>query len=110
MTFDIEIKLIKKTTSENSMGDPIETSEKRAVLASELGYRNKEFDQAMASGLKPSKTFAINKYDYDDEKELEHEGRIYRIIDVYPVKQPMYREILSEFESIALICEGLVNS
>ncbi|CAK7002007.1 phage head closure protein [Tissierella sp.] len=109
MTYDDEIKLIKKVYRENSMGDPIEVLEKRTVPASKLDYRNKDFYQTMAKGLKPSITFAINQYEYQDEKELEYNDKQYRIIDVFPVKQRKLEHDLSEFESIALICEGLVN-
>lgn len=109
MTYDYEVNLIKKTTGENAIGDPIEINEKRTVLASILDYRNKDFYQAMTNGLKPSITFAINKYEYDNEKELEHESKVYRIIDVHPVKQLKYAEDLSESEALALICEGLVG-
>lgn len=106
MTYDYEIKLLKKVYGENAMGDPIETIEERTVLADKLDYRNKDFYQAMANGLKPSITFAINKYEYGDEQELKFEDKHYKIIDVFPVKAKNE----SEFESIALMCEGLVNN
>lgn len=109
MTYDCEIGLIKEVQGENEMGDPIVEKQERKVLASILDYRNKDFYQAMANGLKPSITFAINKYEYEEEKELSHEGKHYRIIDVYPVKNRRWQDE-SEFEAIALICEGLVNN
>lgn len=109
MTYDYEIELISEVPSENAMGDPIVIKEYRKVLVAILDYRNKDFYQAMASGLKPSITFAINKHEYDGEKELNHEGKEYRILDVYPVRNNRrYDE--SEFEAVALICEGMVNS
>lgn len=105
MTFDHEIKLIKTTHITNSVGDLIETPTKRAALAAILDYRNKDFYQAMANGLKPEITFAVNKYEYEGEKEVEFEDKSYRIIDTYPVKA----KDDSEFESLALVCSGLVN-
>lgn len=105
MTYDKEIKLIKYIGGENEIGDPIKVKEKRNVLASKLDYRNKDFYQAMANGLKPSITFAINKYEYKEEQELEHNNKLYKIIDVFPVKA----RDESEFEALALICEGVVN-
>lgn len=109
VTFDDEVKLIKYTDGENDIGDPIEIPVKRVVLASKLDYRNKDYYQAMANGLKPSITFAINKYEYEGEKELEYEKKHYRIIDAFPVKQRSYREDISEFEALTLMCEGLVS-
>ena len=108
MTYDDEISLIKYIPGENEMGDPIETPVKRHILASILDFRNKDFYQAMANGLKPSITFAVNKYEYENEQKLEHDGKLFRIIDVYPVKNNRYQDE-SEIEAIALICEGLVN-
>lgn len=106
MEYNEEIKLIKYTDGENELGDPIKVREKRSVLASKLDYRNKDFYQAMASGLRPSMTFAINKYEYEEEQELEYNNKLYKIIDVFPVKA----RDESEFETISLICEGVVNS
>ena len=106
MSYDYEIQLLKKTYSENAMGDPVKTVVERTVSADKLDYRNKDFYQAMSSGLKPSITFAINKYEYEDEGHLKFNGNEYKIIDVFPIKA----KDESEFESIALICEGLVNN
>lgn len=105
MTYDWEIFLIKNTYKDNEIGDSVKTPVKRDVLASILDYRNKDFYQAAVNGHKPSITFGINKYEYEEEQELEYDGRLYRIIDVYPIKV----KNASEFESIALICSGLVN-
>lgn len=109
VTYDYEIQLISEVPRENAMGDPIVIKEYRKVLVAIIDYRNKDFYQAMASGLKPSITFAINKYEYEEEKELKHEGKYYRILDVYPVRNNR-RQDESEFEAVALICEGLVNN
>lgn len=105
MTYDYELNLVKVTYGENNIGDAAKTLEKRPVYASKLDYKNKNFYQAAASGLKPEITFAINKYEYDDEEEVEFEGKAYKVIDVSPIKS----KDESEFESIALLCSGLVN-
>lgn len=105
MTFDDEIKLIKITYVKNSMGDMVPKEVERNVLASKLDYRSKDYYQAMAEGLKPSITFGINKFEYEEEKELSYEDAKYKIIDVTPIKA----KYSNEFEAVALICEGLVN-
>ena len=106
LTYDHELTLVGVTTyTTNAMGDSIPTPNKRVVLASLISYRNKEFDQAMANGLKPEKTFAINECEYDGEKEVEFDGKTYAVVDVSPVRTKNE----SEFEAIALICSGLVN-
>ena len=105
MEFNEEIELISFTTIQNDMGDTIKVKSERKVLASKLDYRNKDFYQAMANGLKPSITFGINKFEYQDEKELMFEGKGYKIIDVAPIKE----KYTNEFETVSLMCEGLVN-
>lgn len=105
MTFDVEIKLIKYTKEPDEFGDNIEVPVERSVLASEVEYRSKAYYQAMANGLKPSKTFAINKYEYQNESYIKYNDDIYRIIDIYPIKAKNN----SEFESLTLICERTVN-
>lgn len=104
MTYDCEVILIKVVNSVNDGGDTIQTEEERGVLASKLTYRSKEFYQAFTLGLKPSVTFAVNKYEYDNERALKFEGSRYKIIDIYPVEAKNE----SEFESLALLCEAVV--
>ena len=107
MTYDCEVILIKSDNSDNSVnegGDTIPAEEERSVPASKLTYRSKEFYQAFTNGLKPSITFAVNKYEYADERTLKFEDLRYKIIDVYPVDA----KDESEFESLALLCEAVV--
>ncbi|WMJ78478.1 MULTISPECIES: phage head closure protein [unclassified Sedimentibacter] len=104
MTYDCEVLLIKAVNAVDEGGDTIQTETERSVLASKLDYRSKEFYQAFTNGLKPSITFAVNKYEYDNERVLKFEDDRYKIIDVYPVKA----KDESEFESLALLCEAVV--
>lgn len=104
MTYDYEIKLLSKTTTVDEIGDTVVVIIEKPIFADILNYRSKDFYQALASGLKPSITFGVNKYEYENEKELIHEGKKYKIIDVSPIKA----KDESEFDSIALICEGVM--
>ncbi len=104
MTYDYEVKLISVVNTVNEGGDTVQVETERPVLADKLDYRNKEYYQALSSGLKPSITFAVNKYEYSNERMLKYDGSKYKIIDVYPVKA----KDESEFESLALLCEAVV--
>lgn len=104
MTYDHEIILIGTETIVDEIGDTVEIEVEKPVLAAILDYRSKDFYQALASGLKPSITFAVNKYEYENEKTLKHEGKPFRIIDVFPVKAKNE----SEYESLSLLCEAVV--
>ncbi len=104
MTYDCEIILIKTVDAVNDGGDTIQTETATNILASKLNYRSKEFYQAFTNGLKPEITFAVNKYEYGNERVLKYEGARYRIVDTYPVTA----KDESEFESMALLCEAVV--
>jgi len=104
MTYDYEIDLISTTYQVDEIGDSVETETKRTVFAAVLTYRNKDYYEALSSGLKPSINFAINRHEYDGEETIEHEGKRYRILDVFPVN---VRDE-SEFEAVSLLCEGVV--
>ena len=104
MTYDCDISLLSITTATDSMGDTVETTTERTISAAVLTYRSKDFWQAQTEGLKPSITFAVNKYEYGKEQTLLYEGHKYRIIDVFPVKA----QNTSEFEALSLLCEAVV--
>lgn len=104
MTYDYEVFLIKVVNDVDEGGDTVQTETERSVLADKLDYRSKEFYQAFTNGLKPSITFAINKYEYEGESTLKFENKRYKIVDVYPVKA----KDESEFDSLALLCEAVV--
>ena len=104
MTYDYEIKLIAVTYTTDEIGDSVELTTERDIYAGILDYRNRDYYQALSSGLRPSVTFAINKYEYNVEKKLKHDGKTYKIIDVFPINA----KDESEFETIALICEAVV--
>lgn len=104
MTYDCEITLIRTVNTVNDGGDTIQTEIEINILASKLNYRSKEFYQAFTNGLKPEITFAVNKYEYGNERILKYEGSRYKIVDVYPVTA----KDESEFESLALLCEAVV--
>jgi len=104
MTYDYEVLLIKVINTVDEGGDTVQTETERSVFADKLDYRSKEFYQAFTNGLKPSITFAVNKYEYYNERTLKFEENKYKIIDVYPVKAKNE----SEFESLALLCEAVV--
>jgi SPP1 family predicted phage head-tail adaptor len=98
MRFDKVIYLISVTTSENDIGDPIETPVKRQTFAEKKSVRQSEFYQAAATGLKPELTFVIWSREYGGEQKLEYDGKTYTIIRTYS----------KNGELVELICTGLV--
>lgn len=107
VTFDYELSLISITHDENSIGDVIKKTEKRPVLCDVKSVTRGEHYQAAAHGLRPEIVFVINIFEYQGEKEVEFEGKRYRVLRAYAPKQA--RDI-GDFETIELICQGVVNN
>lgn len=109
MTYDHVLQLLNIQSEENGMGDPVhKIVSNRTVLCSLSSIGMKEFYEAAAQGLKPEIRFKINRFEYQGENFVEFENRRYRIIRPY-VNYDTPKDI-SEFESMELICEGVVNN
>lgn len=78
------LKLLKATKQADETGEIIETTTEREVFAKMLSIGQQEFYQAQATGLKPELKFEIADHlDYEDEKELIHEGKKYQVLRTY---------------------------
>ena len=99
MLFKEVIKLISVTTTENDMGDIIETPVEREVFADKQSIRQSEFYQAAATGLRPELMFVVRSVDYSGEPKLKHGDKTYTIIRTYD----------KDGELTELICQGVVN-
>ncbi len=94
------IDLVAETTSENELGDIITVSTNRQVFANKKSIRQSEFYQAQATGLKPELMFEIRYMEYEEEKKIEYNNKLYSVIRTYTKND----------ETIELICEGVVNN
>ncbi|WP_054028131.1 phage head closure protein [Bacillus sp. FJAT-28004] len=97
--FDRVVYLIRTTTTENAIGDPIKTVSRRETFAEENSVRQSEHYQAAANGLKLELTFVVWTAEYQDEPQLEYEGTVYVISRTFKRKD----------ERTELVCSGLVN-
>jgi SPP1 family predicted phage head-tail adaptor len=102
MLFRDVVKLISVTTTENDMGDVIETPVEREVFADKQSIRQSEFYQAAATGLRPELMFVVRSIDYNQEPKLKHgdKDKTYTIIRTYE----------KDGELIELVCQGVVNN
>lgn len=91
------IELITVTTTQNELGDDIESKTYKQVYANKKSIRQNEFYQAMNNGLKPEIMFEIRSIDYNNEQILRYNNKEYSIIRVY-----------DKGEITELICQGLV--
>lgn len=107
MTMDNELVLIGKTGySTNTIGDAIPTEPKTTVLCGVKSITRTEHYQAAAHGLKPEIVFVVSKWDYQGEKEVKFEGERYNVLRTY---EPKKSKGLGDFETLELVCEGVVN-
>lgn len=100
MLFRDVIKLISTTTTENDMGDIIETPIEHEVFADKQSVRQSEFYQAAATGLRPELMFVVRSIDYQGEIRLKYNNKEYNIIRTYD----------KDGELTELICQGVVNN
>lgn len=78
------IKLRSYTESTNDYGIVERTTTDRTVFAQVRSIGQTEFYQAQADGLKPQLKFVLaDYYDYQDEKEVVYEGKVYSVLKTY---------------------------
>ena len=85
MTFDHLIYLLTVKRAKNTLDEPVEGISKRKPVYADIkyiGYREKTAGRA--DGLEPEIKFILaERLEYDGEKEIEYNGRRYKVIDVY---------------------------
>ena len=99
MLFRDVVRLISVTTTENDMGDIIETPVEREVFADKQSIRQSEFYQAAATGLRPELMFVVRSVDYNGEQKLKYNDKEYAVIRTYD----------KDGELTELVCQGVVN-
>lgn len=90
--------LCVETEKLDKLRKPYKDYEKREVFCNSKGVKRNEFYQAQAQGYRPELCVEIKELDYNGEGHFEHNGKMYRVIRTYPVKN----------ECLELICQALV--
>jgi SPP1 family predicted phage head-tail adaptor len=103
MTFDFELTLIKTINVENDLGDPTFEEVKTDVLCDVLSVTRSEHYAAMSHQVQPEVVFVVNKYDYENERDIEFEGSRYSVIRAF---EPKKSKGIGDFETIELVCQG----
>ena len=84
-TFDEVVTLVGKVeANQDEWGNPIITDSKRDVFCNESGVFQSEFYQAGTTGLKPSFTLTIHKFEYENEEKVIYKGKTYDVLRIYP--------------------------
>ena len=94
-----KIKLISIATTENDMGDIIETKTEIEVFAIKKAVSQNAFYQAAATGMRPEWIFIVRTDEYKSEPKLKYDAKEYTIIRAYEREDKMTE----------LTCRGLVS-
>ena len=80
---------------QDEIGNDIPIETRRSVLCKVKSVGRTEYYAAATSELRPEIVFTMHKYEYNDEKKVEFEGKRYTVIRPYAIN----------FEEIELTCE-----
>ena len=94
----VVVKLFDKTISKSKTGFEIRNATTgRDVYAEQGGVGRSEFYKAAAAGMTPAVVFTVSEADYQNERQIQFNQRIYKVIRSYPVPG----------RKIELVCEGV---
>lgn len=90
------------TPTYDEYGNEVQTVTSTTVFVQPRGVYNAEFYNAAQAGLHPSITFVLtNRADYNGEKLIEWEGKLYNVIRT---------DWTGQRDTISLICEERVHN
>ena len=90
--------LITITKTKDEIGDTITVETEREVFVNKKSIRQSEYYQALSVGLKPEIMFEVKSVDYEDEKSISYEDKLYNITRAYS----------KNGEVTELICEKVI--
>lgn len=94
----VVIKLFDRAINKSPTGfETRNTATGREVIAKQGGVGRSEFYKAAAAGMTPAVTFTVSEADYDHERMIEFDGKVYKVIRSYPVPN----------RKIELVCQGV---
>ena len=91
------ICLLNKTVSKSKTGFQQRSMDAgRDIVAQQGGVKRNEFYKATAVGMTPSAVFIVSEADYQEERLIRFDGKLYRVIRSYPLPN----------RKIELVCQG----
>lgn len=94
----VVIKLLDKTISKSKTGfETRNDTTGRNVYSEQGGVGRSEFYKAAAAGMTPTVTFTVSEIDYQDERLINFNGKVYKVIRSYPVPN----------RKVELVCQGV---
>ncbi len=88
-TWDHEVTLLILKDDEDEAGYPIEAGieQENTVLTNVLSVGRSEYFASQKNGVKTDRIFEVHIIEYNNEKQLKHEGKLYEITRTYEVDE-----------------------
>ena len=93
--YDHELILLGTGYTEDDLGNQIPNKTRKPILCKVDSVGRNEFYSAATSNFRPEIVFTIHKYEYENERKVEFEGKQYSVL----------RNYATGFEEIELTCE-----
>lgn len=77
------LTLVSKRFEPDSVGNQVAVEAIRTVYCSAVSVSQSEFFKGGEQGLKPAHKFIMFRYDYNDEDEVEYNGKRYMVYRTY---------------------------
>jgi hypothetical protein len=90
--------LLSVTTTEDDLGQPIETETPRQVFCSRLSITRTEYSAAGQFGHKPQKVLLVDSDEYDQENRLSYENTNFSIYKDF-MRPDGYTELYCEVKA-----------
>lgn len=94
----VVIKVLDKTIAKSDTGfETRNDTTGREIFAEQSGVGRSEFYKAAAAGMPPAVVFTVSEADYQEERLIDFDGKVYKVIRSYPVPN----------RKIELVCQGV---
>ena len=94
----VVITLFAKTVRKDETGFETRNDEiGREVFAEQSGVGRSEFYKAAAAGMTPAVTFTVSEADYNNERLINFDNKVYKVLRTYPLPN----------RKIELVCQGV---
>ncbi len=94
----VVITLFAKTVRKDETGfETRNDTTGRDVYAEQGGVGRSEFYKAAAAGMTPAVTFTVSEADYNNERLINFDNKVYKVLRTYPLPN----------RKIELVCQGV---
>lgn len=94
-----EVTLLTEKIIKDNIGNEIKEFEENTVFCEVKSVSRTEFYNAAQKGIKPSKLFLLNNFEYENQENIKYQNEIYKVIKTY----------LIDIDTIELTCGKVIE-